>query len=145
MISCPGVVTGMPLLGGLMSLLVVAFTVLLERKVLRGIQLRTRPLNVGWLGVIQTLVDRVKLLTKRTMGGKVMFTSGAFVVTGVMINWNTSVMWVMTFLTVLSYVFLSRVYYSECMYSMYGRLRAVISIISYDIMLMVSLLLYGNI
>lgn len=29
-----------------MSLLVVAFTVLLERKLLGGIQLRTRPMNV---------------------------------------------------------------------------------------------------
>jgi NADH-ubiquinone oxidoreductase chain 1 len=50
----------------------------------------------------------------------------------------------MVILTVLSYVFLSRVYHSECMYSIYGRLRAVISIISYDIMLMICLLIYGN-
>lgn len=128
-----------------MSLLVVAFTVLLERKLLGGIQLRTGPMNVGWIRIVQTVVDRIKLLTKRVMRSKVIFTSGAFVLTGVMINWNVSIMWIITLLTVLSYVFLSGVYHSECMYSMYGGLRAVISMISYDIILIICLLVYGNI
>jgi len=74
------------MLAGLISLLVVAFTVLLERKLLRGIQLRTGPFNVGWMGVIQTVVDGVKLLTKGVIGSKVIFTSRAFVLTGVIIN-----------------------------------------------------------
>jgi NADH-quinone oxidoreductase subunit H len=74
------------LLGRLMSLLVVAFTVLLERKLLGRVQLRTGPMNVRWMGVIQTVVDGIKLLTKRVIRSKVIFTSGAFVLTGVMIN-----------------------------------------------------------
>jgi len=73
-----------------------------------------------------------------------MFTSGAFVLTGVIINWNVSTIWIMVMLTVLSYVFLSRVYHSECMYSIYRGLRAVISIISYDIILIICLLVYRN-
>jgi len=33
---------------GLLRLVVVAITVILERKVLRGLQLRTGPMVVGW-------------------------------------------------------------------------------------------------
>lgn len=44
----------------------------------------------------------------------------------------------------LGYVFLSGVFYSECMYSMYGRLRAVISIMSYDIILLIVLVVMPN-
>jgi len=33
---------------GLLRLVIVAITVILERKVLRGLQLRTRPMVVGW-------------------------------------------------------------------------------------------------
>lgn len=47
-----------------MLLLSVAFLVLLERKLLGGVQLRTRPNNVGWYGVLQTVMDRLKLLNK---------------------------------------------------------------------------------
>jgi NADH:ubiquinone oxidoreductase subunit H len=64
----------------------VAFTVLLERKVLGRIQLRTRPQNVGYLGMLQTIVDGFKLLTKRVIGSKVKFCSGMFVLLGVVVN-----------------------------------------------------------
>jgi NADH:ubiquinone oxidoreductase subunit H len=69
-----------------MSLLIVAFTVLLERKVLRGVQLRTGPMNVGLLGVLQTVVDGVKLLTKGVIGSKVIYFSGMFVRSGCLLN-----------------------------------------------------------
>jgi NADH:ubiquinone oxidoreductase subunit H len=42
-------------------------------------------------------------------------------------------------------VFLAGVFYSECMYSMYGRLRAVMSIISYDIILLILLVIVPNV
>lgn len=67
-------------------MLIVAFTVLLERKILGGIQIRTRPLNVGYYGVLQTIVDRVKLLTKGVLRSKVMYFSRMFVFMGVILN-----------------------------------------------------------
>jgi NADH-quinone oxidoreductase subunit H len=122
----------------------VAFTVLLERKLLGGVQIRTGPFNVGFMGVLQTVVDGVKLLTKRVMGSKVKFCSGMFVLLRVLVNWNMSVMWIICVLSGLGYVFLSGVFYSECMYSMYGGLRAVISMISYDIILLIVLVVMPN-
>jgi len=45
-------------------LVVVAFSVLLERKILRLSQNRSRPIVNRWWGVIQTVLDGVKLLRK---------------------------------------------------------------------------------
>jgi NADH:ubiquinone oxidoreductase subunit H len=45
-------------------LLGVAFVVMIERKLLGGLQLRTGPLYVGFIRLLQTVVDRLKLLTK---------------------------------------------------------------------------------
>jgi NADH:ubiquinone oxidoreductase subunit H len=51
----------------------------------------------------------------------------------------------MCILSGLGYVFLSGVFYSECMYSMYRRLRAVISMMSYDIILLIILVMIPGI
>ena len=45
-------------------LLIVAFLILLERKLLRLIQLRKRPNINRFYGVLQTILDRIKLLIK---------------------------------------------------------------------------------
>jgi NADH:ubiquinone oxidoreductase subunit H len=45
-------------------LLIVAFLVLVERNVLRLVQIRKGPNTVGVYRVIQTVMDRVKLLLK---------------------------------------------------------------------------------
>lgn len=42
----------------------MAFVVIVERKLLGGLQLRTGPLYVGFMGLLQTVVDGLKLLTK---------------------------------------------------------------------------------
>lgn len=49
----------------LFLLLIVAFLVLLERKVLRLAQIRKRPNIVRFYGILQTIIDRVKLLLKK--------------------------------------------------------------------------------
>lgn len=50
-----------------MLLLAVAFVVIIERKLLGGLQLRTGPLFVGIIGILQTVVDGLKLLGKDVM------------------------------------------------------------------------------
>lgn len=69
-----------------MGLVIVAITVMLERKILRRLQLRTGPIVVRWWGVLQTIVDGIKLLTKGVVGGKVVLCSGVFLVVGCGLN-----------------------------------------------------------
>lgn len=73
---------------GLLGLVIVAITVILERKVLRGLQLRTRPVVVRWWGVLQTIVDGIKLLTKGVVRGKVVLCSRVFVAVRCGLNLN---------------------------------------------------------
>merc|ERR1712088_872020 len=106
---------------GLLRLVIVAITVILERKVLRGLQLRTGP-----------IVDGVKLLTKRVVGGKVVLCSRVFVAVGCRLNLHYRVRWILVILAVMEYAFIAGVYYSYSIYSMLGGLRAIMSILAYD-------------
>lgn len=93
--------------------------------------------------MLQTIVDRVKLLTKGVVGRKVAICSGVFVLVGCGLNLYVSVLWVLVMLAIIEYAFIAGVYYSYSMYSILGRLRAIMSILAYDILLLI--VLVGNI
>lgn len=69
--------------------------------------------------------------------------SGVFVIVGCGLNLYYSVMWVLVILAVIEYAFIAGVYYSYSIYSMLGGLRAIMSILAYDILLL--LVLIGNV
>merc|ERR1711937_711964 len=127
------------IISALLGLVIVAITVILERKVLGGLQLRTRPIVVRWWGVLQTIVDRVKLLTKGVVGGKVALCSRVFLLVRCGLNICYGVRWVLVILAVIEHAFIARVYYSYSIYSMLGGLRAIISMLAYDILLLMVL------
>jgi len=52
---------------------------------------------------------------------------------------NYRIGWILVMLAVMEYAFVARVYYSYSMYSMLGGLRAIISMLAYDILLLMVL------
>lgn len=85
-------------------------------------------------------MDGVKLLTKGVIGGKVVLCSGVFLMVGCRLNVHYGVGWILVILAVMEYAFIARVYYSYSIYSMLGGLRAIISILAYDILLLIVLI-----
>jgi NADH-ubiquinone oxidoreductase chain 1 len=78
------------------------------------------------------------------LGGKMNVPSVRFLMaalTVVMINSN---MWILIGLAIMGYGFISGVYYSECMYSLLGGLRAVVGMLSYELILLMVLLISWN-
>jgi len=84
-------------------------------------------------------VDGVKLLTKRVVGGKVVLCSRVFVAVGCRLNLHYGVGWILVILAVMEYAFIAGVYYSYSMYSILGGLRAIMSMLAYDILLLMVL------
>jgi NADH:ubiquinone oxidoreductase subunit H len=84
-------------------------------------------------------VDRVKLLTKGVVGGKVVLCSGVFVAVGCGLNLHYRVSWILVMLAVMEYAFIARVYYSYSIYSILRGLRAIMSMLAYDILLLMVL------
>lgn len=69
--------------------------------------------------------------------------SGVFVLVGCGLNLYCRVMWVLVLLAVMEYAFIAGVYYSYSIYSILGGLRAIMSMLAYDILLL--MVLVGNI
>lgn len=88
---------------------------------------------------MQTIVDRVKLLTKGVVGGKVVLCSRVFLLVRCGLNICYGVRWVLVMLAVMEYAFIARVYYSYSIYSILGGLRAIMSMLAYDILLLMVL------
>jgi len=82
----------------------------------------------------------VKLLTKGVVGGKVVLCSGVFLIVGCRLNVHYRVGWVLVILAVIEYAFIARVYYSYSIYSILGGLRAIMSMLAYDILLLMVLI-----
>lgn len=115
----------------------VAFMVLLERKLLGGLQLRTGPIVVRVLGFLQTLVDGVKLVGKRVY--KFNLSGVVFVYGAICIVYLDSLISMLIGLIVLSYAFLLGVYSSNNIYSILRGYRAIIVIIAFDIVMFIAL------
>lgn len=80
------------------------------------------------------------MLTKGVVGGKVSMCSGVFLLVRCRLNVGYGVGWILVMLAVMEYAFIAGVYYSYSIYSMLGGLRAIISILAYDILLLMVLL-----
>jgi len=91
------------------------------------------------------VVDGMKLLTKRVVRRKVVLCSGVFVMTRCGLNLGYRVSWILVVLAIMEYAFIARVYYSYSMYSILGGLRAIMSILAYDILLLMVLLREVNV
>lgn len=121
-----------------MILLSVAFLVLLERKLLGGVQLRTGPTNVRWWRVLQTVMDGLKLLNKPSaVNNKYSF---MFLVLILLISFICSYYIMMVVMLSMIMILLQGIIISNNMYSKMGGFRLVVLAWGYDIVLLLILL-----
>jgi len=127
----------------LMILLSVAFLVLLERKLLGRVQLRTRPVNVRYWRILQTVMDRLKLLNKPSAINNIY--SFTFLVMILLMRFTSSYYMIIVIMLALILLLLNRIILSSNMYSKIGRYRLIVLAWGYDIVLLVILLLIPKI
>jgi NADH-quinone oxidoreductase subunit H len=142
----------------LLMTLVVLFLIYLERKVAGRIQMRLGPMRVGPYGLLQTLADVVKLLTKEDLrpagANRVLFELAvfaifvpaflAFVAIPFTREWAISALDLgllyIVAVTGLSFIgFLMAGWASDNKYALLGGLRAAAQLISYEVPLVLSL------
>lgn len=116
-------------------LVAVAFLVMIERKLLGGLQLRTGPLYVGMFGILQTIVDGFKLISKDVAWLGNAFVGLSFLFLAVYMYYVISIDILIT-LVIVSYCFLFGAIKSLNLYSLLGSYRSVILILSYDVVLL---------
>jgi len=105
-------------------LLSVAFLVLLERKLLGGVQLRTGPTNVRYWGILQTVMDRLKLLNKPSAINNMY--SFTFLVMILIIGFTSSYYMMIVIMLALMLLLLNRIILSSNTYSKIGRYRLIV-------------------
>jgi len=108
----------------LIILLSVAFLVLLERKLLGGVQLRTGPTNVGYWRILQTVIDRLKLLNKPSAINNVY--SFTFLVIILIIRFTSSYYMIIVIMLALILLLLNGIILSSNIYSKIGRYRLIV-------------------
>lgn len=131
-------------------LISVAFFTLLERKILRYIQLRKGPNKVGFLGLVQPFRDAIKLLTKEIFKvgksdyfiyllrpiGIIIIMVSLWIIIPIFTNiyyLNYSILMSIVFLSLGSYMVLFLGWSANSIYSIIGTIRSVSQIISYEV------------
>jgi len=120
-------------------LLSVAFLVLLERKLLGGVQLRTRPSVVRYWGILQTVIDGLKLLNKPSAINNTF--SYIFLVLILVMSFTMNYYIMMVMILALMLLLLNGIILSDNTYSKIGRFRLIVLAWGYDIVLLLILLL----
>lgn len=120
----------------------VAFIVLLERVVLGHIQYRTGPLIGGIFGVIQTVLDRVKLFNKGNIVNN--FYSSSFLSLVVLICIITNLLILVICLLATIMLIYQGMLMSGNIYSKIGRYRMFVLSWGYDLILLLLVLVSPN-
>jgi len=124
-------------------LLAVAFIVIIERKLLGRLQLRTGPLYVGFIRILQTIVDRLKLLSKDVLWFRNAIVGLIFLISALLMYYlfNVDIVIILVF---VGYCFLYGAIKSSNLYSLLGSYRSVVLMLSYDVVLLLLVLyVYG--
>jgi len=112
--------------------------VLLERKLLGGVQLRTGPVNVRYWGILQTVVDGLKLLNKPSAINNLF--SFIFLIIMILLAFLSNYYIMMVIILALMLLLLNRIIISNNTYSKIGGFRLIVLAWRYDIVLLLVLL-----
>nr|UNY39762.1 NADH dehydrogenase subunit 1 [Dielis tejensis] len=140
-----------------LMLISVAFLTLLERSILGYIQNRTGPMKLGLLGYMQPFSDAIKLFKKELiildMSNKLFFyASPIFMLLIVMMSWliypwtmniylmKLGLLFFFSCMMVNIYPLIYSGWSSGCHYSMFGAMRAIAQMISYEVSFLVLLM-----